>query len=117
MMTGKLRHRLDVQAFTEVVDPSTGYRTKSWATVHAAVPADIEPLSGREFLAAAASQSQVTSRIIIRYLPGITAAHRLVEVLAGSEQGAVYDIHAVLPDNKTGRDHLTLMCSEGAGDG
>lgn len=111
MKAGSLRHRVDLQHFATTVNPVTGDRTKAWATVAAALPAGIEPLSGKEFLAAAASQSQVSSRITIRYRPGVTAAHRL-------KQGdVIYNIEAVLPDNKTGREHLTLMCSQGVNDG
>lgn len=111
MRAGSLRHRVDLQCFANTVHPSTGDRSRVWTTVVEGLPAAIEPLSGREFLAAAASQSQVTSRITIRYRPGVTAAHRL-------KQGdVIYNIEAVLPDNKTGREHLTLMCSQGANDG
>ena len=77
MRAGSLRHRVDLQQQGTTVDPATGDRVTAWVTVAAAVPVEIVPLSGREFLAAAASQSQVTSRITMRYRPGVTAAHRL----------------------------------------
>lgn len=111
MKAGRLRHRVDLQHFATMTHPVTGDRAKAWITVTEKIPADIEPLSGREFLAAAASQSQVSSRITIRYRTGVTAAHRL-------KQGdVIYNIEAVLPDKKTGREHLTLMCSQGVNDG
>lgn len=111
MRAGSLRHRADLQQQGTTVDPATGDRVTAWVNVAAAVPVEIVPLSGREFLAAAASQSQVTSRITMRYRPGVTAAHRL-------RQGdVVYNIEAVLPDNKSGREWLTLMCSQGVNDG
>ena len=110
MKAGTLRHRVTLQALTETGGPDTGYRDKSWADV-AQLSADITPLSGREYIAAAASQSAVSTRITIRYWPGVTAAMRL-------KQGDVlYNIEAVLPDAKNGKEHLTLMCSTGVNDG
>ena len=110
MRAGTLRHRVTLQALTETVDPDTGYRDKLWADV-AQLSADITPLSGREYIAAAASQSAVSTRITIRYWPGVTAAMRL-------KQGDVlYNIEAVLPDKGSGREYLTLMCSTGVNDG
>lgn len=111
MKAGTLRHRVTLQAFTEVVDPVTGYRTKVWLDVASGIPADVAPLSGREYVAAAATQSSVTARITIRWRPGVTAQQRIVH------GDAVYDIESVLPDAKSGREHLTLMCSTGVTDG
>lgn len=113
MRAGKLRHRIQLQRFTTIVNPDTGDRTQAWAAVEGAdsLPAEVVPLSGREFLAAAASQSTVTSRIQIRWRAGVTAANRLVH------GDVIYNIEAVLPDNKSGREWLTLMCSQGVNDG
>ena len=80
-------------------------------TFAASIPASIEPLSAREFIQAAAVQSAVTARIVIRYLPGVTAAMR---VRHGS---LLYNIAGVLPDKITGREYLTLPVSEGVSDG
>lgn len=110
MRAGKLRHRVRLQAFTTTVDPDTGYRDKAWADV-ATLWADVAPLSGREFIAAAATQSAVTARITIRHRAGVTNNHR---ILHGT---AIYNIEAVLPDAESGREHLTMMCSTGVNDG
>lgn len=110
MRAGKLRHRVKLQAFTTTVDPDTGYRDKAWADV-ATLWAVVAPLSGREFLAAAATQSKVTARITIRHRAGVTNNHR---ILHGA---TVYNIEAVLPDANSGKEHLTLMCSTGVNDG
>ena len=111
MKAGALRHRVTLQDFGEVVDPATGYRTKIWRAVASDIPAEVAPLSGREYLAAAATQSAVTARITMRWRPGVTAQQRIVH------GDAIYDIESVLPDAKSGREHLTLMCSTGVNDG
>ena len=104
-LTDRLRHRITVEALTIIRDEIGGVM-EVWAPVHQSVPADIVPLSGREFVAAQATQSLVTTRITIRYQAGITSAMRLRH---GTD---TYNIEAVLPD-PTLRRHLTLMCSTG----
>ena len=108
---GKLRHRVDIEEQAHVQDMQTGEMVTTWTTFAASIPASIEPLSAREFIQAAAVQSAVTARIVIRYLPGVTPAMR---VKHGS---ALYNIHGVLPDKVTGREYLTLPVSEGLSDG
>lgn len=110
MRAGELRHRIKLQAFTTTVDPDTGYRDKAWVDV-AELRAKVAPLSGREFLAAAATQSAVTARITIRHRAGVTNNHR---ILHGE---TIYNIESVLPDANSGKEHLTLMCSTGVNDG
>jgi len=110
MRAGKLRHRVKLQAFTTTVDPDTGYRDKAWVDV-APLWAEVAPLSGREFIAAAATQSAVTARITIRHRAGVTNNHRIMH------GGVIYNIEAVLPDANSGKEHLSLMCSTGVNDG
>jgi SPP1 family predicted phage head-tail adaptor len=104
-----------LQSQTTVTDPDTGYRTEVWADVapqpQAGLPAEVVPLSGREFIAAAAQQSKVSTRITIRWRAGVNHLQRLLY------DGRVFNIEAVLPDNRSGREWLTLMCSEGVNDG
>ena len=69
--------------------------------------AQIVPMSGREFLAAAAEQSEVRGRIVIRHRGNVDATMRVVY------RGKYYNIHAVLPDAESGVEHLTLMVGEG----
>lgn len=110
MDAGRLRHRVTIQSVTETRDTTTGAIATSWADV-ATVWAAVEPLSGREFLAAQANQAEVVARILIRYRDDVTAKMRVV---AGSK---VYNIRAVLPDKESGIDHLTLMVAEEVNDG
>ena len=109
MLAPKLRHRVDIQQFTTVQD-SDGGVSEVWADVVFDEPAEIVPLSGREFIASATAQGQITTRITIRYRSGIVEAMRVVH---GTDY---YNIHAVLPDPSL-RRHLTLMCSKGVNNG
>lgn len=110
MQAGKLRHRLELQAKQSVQNPTTGSMVDEWVPV-TTVWAAIEPLSAREFIAAGATQASVTTRITIRYREGITAQMRAIS------RGKIYNIEGVLPDDKSGREYLTLPCSEGVNDG
>jgi SPP1 family predicted phage head-tail adaptor len=108
---GKLRHRVDIEQQTYTQNSQTGEMTLTWTTFAQSIPASIEPLSAREFIQAAAVQSDVTTRIVIRYRTGVTAAMRI-------KHGAtLYNIRGVLPDKVTGREYITLPCSEGVSDG
>ncbi len=103
LAAGKLRHRITIERKTHEQDPTTGSLTPSWSPVAQGIAAAVEPLSGREFIAAAQTKSTVTARITIRYRDGITAAMRVIH---GS---TTYNISAAIPDPNTGREWLTLM--------
>ncbi|WP_342594527.1 phage head closure protein [Salinicola lusitanus] len=110
MQAGKLRHRIELQQKGTGRNPDTGGVIDEWQPVKT-VWASIEPLSAREFIAAGAPQASVTTRITIRYRDGVTAQMRAVS------RGKIYNIEGVLPDAKSGREYLTLPCSEGVNDG
>ena len=97
----RLRHRVTIEQKTAGAD-AWGQPVETWETV-AIVPAEVWPLSGREYIAAQAEQAGVTTRITIRYQAGIEPAMRI------THDGKTYNIKAVLPD-PTARRHLTLMC-------
>lgn len=104
--TGLLRHSVQLQERTDAQNGTTGEMQTTWTTI--ATPwANISPMSGREFLAAGAEQSEVRGRITIRYRDDVTADMRIVY------RGKYYNILAVLPDNESGIEHLTLMTGEG----
>lgn len=109
MLGQRLRHRVAIEQVTETRDADGGVVT-AWATLHSKVPAEIVPLSGREFVAAQAAQAGITARMTIRYVTGITPKMRVVH---GAD---IYNIEAVLPD-PTLRRHLTLMVSTGVNNG
>jgi SPP1 family predicted phage head-tail adaptor len=108
MQAGKLDKRVRLERQSEVQDEA-GQPLEKWILV-APVWAEIKDISGREFLAAQASQSAVQTKIRIRYREGISASMRAVH---GS---TVYNIEAAL--DKTGkRVELELMCSTGLNNG
>lgn len=106
---GKYRHRIALQAFTVVRD-TLGGDQEEWLDWHKDVPAEVVPLSGREFTAASAEHGEVTARIEIPYLPGVVNTMRVLF------DGEVYAVRAVLPDS-TARQHITLMVDAGRSDG
>ena len=110
MRAGKLRHRVTIQRPDYTQDPVTGEMTPSWVEF-AKTWASIEPLSVREFIAAAATQSKVSARIVIRYRTGIDATMRILH------RDKIYNIEGALPDKVSGLEYLTLPCSEGVNDG
>lgn len=69
MRAGKLRHVVDLQRVSIVLD-SHGDETETWSTI-ATVRAQVWPLSGREFIAAQTQQAELTSRIDIRARPDL----------------------------------------------
>lgn len=102
---GKYRHRITIQR-PHSAQTLSGETFETWVTVYQDVPAAIEPLSVREFISAQAVQSQVTVRIEIRYLPGLTADMR---ILHGDK---VYNPEGWLADRVSGTQYLTAPCVE-----
>ena len=107
---GQYRHRVDIQERQEVRDPESGGVELTWVTVWRSVPARIVPVSGREFVAAAAVQSEVVGRIVIRARPGLKATMRILH------NGDIYNAHEWLPDPESGRDYITSPVSRGVSD-
>jgi SPP1 family predicted phage head-tail adaptor len=67
--------------------------------------ASIEPLNGREFFAAQQVNAEVTARIRLRYLPGVT---RQMQVKFGSRTFAIESVINVEERNR----ELQLMVKE-----
>jgi SPP1 family predicted phage head-tail adaptor len=109
---GKMRDTVTVEAISVGAPNAKGNRTEAWVAFATDIPAQIEPLSARELFAAQAAQSEVTTRITIRYLPGLTAAMRIK-----TADGVLYNIAGVVADNKSGREWITLPCTQGVNDG
>jgi len=108
---GQLCHRVDIQQRQRSQDAETGETTHTWVTLWASVPAAIEPLSVREFIAAKAAQSEIVARITIRHRDGLDATMRIVH------NGKIYNPAGWLPDKESGLEYLTAPCSEGVNDG
>lgn len=115
MSAGKYRHHIRLQVQGETAGP-LGPQPSAWTDWEpgpgqgADIPAEVVPLSGRDFIAAGEKQSEVSARIEIRWLPGVVDTMRVLF------DGQLYAIAAVLPD-PTARRHLTLMVSAGVTDG
>lgn len=106
LASGSLRHKVQLQQPVVAQDPNTGEMETTWQTI--ATPwAEIVPMSAREFVAAAAEQSEVRGRIVIRYRDGVDATMRVVH------RAKWYAIHGVLEDKVSGLEYLTLMVAEG----
>lgn len=108
---GLLRHRVTVQRKVETQDPETGALTFEWVDYAPNIAAMIKDLSAKEFLAAQQINSQVSSRIVIRTLPGLTASMRIVH---GS---VVYNIVGILADPDSRLEYQTCLVSQGVNDG
>lgn len=120
---GRFRHEIRIERLVDrrdengsvIQDPESGATYQDWRLV-AKVRAAIEPLSAREFIQSAATQSQVTARIVIRYRDGMNSAMRLVHAREGRPD-VIYNPHGVLVDPDSGLEYLTMPCSQGVGEG
>lgn len=116
---GSLRHRVRIEKRDYVPDsngdptqdPLTGEVPQVWTLVKE-VWAAIEPVSAREFIQSQAVQSQITARIVIRFLDGLDASMRIVHVRK-NRPNVIYNPAAFLADKGSGLDYLTIPCSTG----
>ena len=101
MNIARLDQRVVLERFT-VGEDEVGQPIETWGPL-ATVWAAVEPLNGREFFAAGSAQSKVTTRIRIRYRPGITSGDRV------NQDGVLHDITATI-NLRTSDRELVLMC-------
>lgn len=101
MNAGKLDQRVTLERKTSEQDPRTGEMLDEWVPLVTAWAA-VEPLVGREYLAAAALQADVSARVRMRYRPGVTPADRV------NHDGKLYGIESVI-DVRSARRELQLM--------
>lgn len=105
---GHLRHKVQIQSRSATKD-GFGQESMTWTTA-LTVWADIQPLSGRELIAAQAQMAETTHTVVIRYRAGITPANRVVY------QGRVFNVLSVIDEDMRHRT-LSLLCSEGLNQG
>lgn len=108
MKAGDLRDLIQIEEKQETQSDS-GEVIIEWVEVVQTYAA-IEPISGREFFASQTIGSEVTTRIRIRYYPGIVTAMRV------NHEGILYNVLTVLDINNRHRE-LHLMCSSGLTEG
>lgn len=101
MKAGALDQRIVIERLVEGYD-ELGQPINTWLPI-VQTWAHVQPLVGREYLAAGALLSEVTARVRMRYRPGITAADRVIH------NGKVYGITSVA-DVHSSRRELHLMC-------
>ena len=111
LKAGRLRHRVDIQSKVQEQDPQTGEMIDSWVTTWPQVPAEIAPLSVREYIAAQAIQSNISARIVIRYRDGMLPTMRILH------KDRIDNPAGWLPDPGRGNEYLTAPCSEGVNEG
>ena len=101
MKAGQLDQRVTVERFSRTED-ELGQPIESWAPLFTCWAA-VEPLVGREYLAAQAAVSEVTARIRMRFRPWMTAQDRVIH------NGTTYNIVSLIDVRSEGRE-LHLMC-------
>lgn len=103
MRSGELRHRIELLVDASTPNGMGGFMGS--LTTFATVWAAVEPLRGRAFMEAKAAQSEVSHRVRIRHMDGITAAMKV------RYEGRIFSIDAVLNIGERNRE-LHLMCVE-----
>ena len=102
MNAGALDQRIVIERRTGATNDWGEPLPDSWLPI-ITTWAHVQPLTGRDFIAAQAAMPGVKLKTIRRYRPGITPADRL------SHNGQVYGIEAVI-DVHSSRRELHLMC-------
>lgn len=111
---------MDIQSRVDTQDAESGGITTEWKTVFADVRAAIEPVSTREFLSASKEQSDVNTKIIVRFRPGLNATQRIlhgVKCCAASVGREIYNPAGFLRDKESGLEYVTIPCSLGVNEG
>lgn len=102
MKAGQLDQRVTVErqqgGFDELGQPLPD----TWAPLFTCWAA-VEPLTGREYIAASAAVSEVTARIRMRFRPWMTSTDRVIH------NGTVYQIESVI-DVRSANREMHLMC-------
>ena len=99
---GRLRERVTIQSATEARN-SIGEVVQTWGTF-AEVWASVDGLSGREVLQSGQQQTEVTHRVRMRYVTGLTQRMRL------SWRDRILEITSLLEHNN--RTEHELLCVE-----
>ena len=106
MKIGKLRHQITIQQVSET-QGADGSVIETWS-ICVTIQASIDPVSGLEYFVAHAIQADVTHRISLRYLSGITPKMRV------NYSSRIFDIQSVINMGERNRE-LQLMCRESIG--
>ena len=102
MKAGQLDQRVTVERLQGGVDELGQPLPDTWAPLFTCWAA-VEPLVGREYIAAQAAVSEVTAKIRMRFRPWMTAQDRVIH------DGTIYNIVSVIDVRSENRE-LVLMC-------
>jgi SPP1 family predicted phage head-tail adaptor len=102
MKSGQLDQRISVERLQGGVDELGQPLPDTWAPLFTCWAA-VEPLTGREYIAAQAAVSEVTAKIRMRFRPWMTAEDRVIH------DGTIYNIVSLL-DVRSANRELVLMC-------
>ena len=105
------RIRVDVRVKADNTRGELTYTYVPWPKVPGGMLwAQVTPLRGREFFAAAQSQSEVTTRFRVRYRTGFDETMRIFW------KGRYYDIKGIPIEVEGGREWIDLMTKAGPTD-
>lgn len=116
MRAGRLNHRVSVQQLAPASPQMTaeGEPDESWEDLITDQPASIDPIVGREYFAAEQIQSEVDTKIGMRYEPGRTSAVTAkMRIVHGD---TIYSIQAVVNIGARNRE-LVCYCKTGVNNG
>lgn len=106
MRAGRLRQRITIEQVTGEMRDGRGELTKTWGAFASNIPAAVMPLRGREFFQGHQDNRELTHKIILRYLSGVTAKMRV-------NYGGRYFYIVSPPINVEEKNReLNLMCVE-----
>lgn len=99
---GRLRERVTIQNATENRN-AMGETTQTWGT-YAERWASVQGISAREFLLSGQQQTEISHRVRLRYVDGLTSTMRVLW------RGRVLEIASALEHNN--RSEHELLCTE-----
>ena len=104
---GELRHRITIQKITSGRDED-GYPVSEQWVDYVQLWAKVTHLSGKDLIAAQASQSKIVARLKIRYREDIDTTMRVIY------KSKTYAIDSqALEDTGTGYEYVTFLLSNG----
>lgn len=102
MNAGKLDQRVILERHEFVSQDELGQVIYDWVPV-ATLWAAVEPLNGREYIAASTTVAEVESRIRIRYRADLSVTDRI------NHEGTLHEIKTII-NPRSGDRELVLMC-------
>ena len=107
-LASELRHRVKIEKFVSDQHDDDGYEMPDQWVAQAELWAKVTHLSGKDLIAAQASQSKVIARLKIRYREDIDTTMRVIY------KGKAYAIDSqALEDTGSGNEYVTFLLSQG----